>query len=92
MSTLDAYYPRVETISVPDDIKPEYIGLYVSDYVVRFLTDLGQANINRKSIRVGPLGGTGYLWALMFDTSVGYALPKDLDIRRPHNSKRKTME
>lgn len=92
MSVLDANYPRIETIRVPSDITPEYIGKYVSDFATRFLTELGYANVNRKSVRLAYVGNNGYLWALTFDTSVGYVLPQTLDIGRPHEREYNVLE
>jgi hypothetical protein len=77
----EGYYPRVETIEVPDNVRAEYIGKYVNAEVVKLLDGIGKSSINFKSIALRPLSRNFYV--LSFDSNQPYALPKELDIRKP---------
>lgn len=48
------YFPRVETIVVPANVKPAFIGRYASFRASEILSDCGLSCINRKSVLLRP--------------------------------------
>lgn len=71
--------PEIRTIMVPADIKPEYIGEYVSDRVRSIIDDIGLGQINPKSLTIKCQSIRFY--TLHFDSNNGYTLPHTLTIR-----------
>lgn len=72
------YYPRIETISVPEAVPAVNIGKVVSAEVVKILDGIGKSSINLRSIYLRPISER--LYVLGYDTNQPYSLPKDLDL------------
>lgn len=77
-------WPRVETIVVPNSIRTEHIGKYVSAKAHTILADIGLGAIVPRSARLSPLGNHVYL--LSFDAQTSYSLPKTLDLEGPDST------
>lgn len=46
------YFPRVETIIVPRNVRTEFIGRYVSHRAAEILADVGLAGYNHKTVSI----------------------------------------
>lgn len=84
------YYPRIETISVPDHVPAVNIGKVVSAEVVKILDGVGKSSINLRSIYLRPVSER--LYVLGYDTNQPYSLPKDLDLGTPNTTEPGTVE
>jgi hypothetical protein len=73
-------FPRAVTIAVPDSIRPEFIGDYVSDLASKLIKGTGGIVPRTASLR--PLGAN--LWVLTFELNNAYELSPSVEIRYPH--------
>lgn len=91
---------RVVTIVVPKTVKEEFIGDYVSDKITAVITDIGSAQIIRKTQRLVVINER--LYALIMETASSYTLPpglniheegkeKEVDTQRPNASEHSTV-
>lgn len=78
-------FPRIESIIVPDDIRRDCIGKYVSSEVTRIFTELGSISYNPKSIVIKPLNER--VFHVYFEATGPYVLPRTLDIREAKEEK-----
>ena len=81
-------YPRMFTIVVPDDIKLEHIGDYVSDMANKHIKGAGSTVPG--TARIAPQ--LPKLFQLTYLTHVPYELPEALDIRIPNTRKPSAVE
>lgn len=72
------YFPRIETIVVPSEVRDDCIGKYVSERVSFILTDLGSLTYNPKSIFIKPVNERFFI--LCFEATGTYTVPRSLNI------------
>lgn len=84
------FFPRVETIAVPDNVRPESVGKYVSYMAYKILEETGQASYNHKSLHIEIINER--LYALKFHGKA--PLPPKADIYRevPNPQEPRVME
>lgn len=83
-------FPRLETIAVPDSIKLEFIGKYVTTAATRILTEVGIGGVVPRTARIHPISDR--LYGLSFETGTGYEVPKTLDISYSNQGEHRALE
>ena len=73
---LDNPYPRMATIVVPDNIRREHIGEFVSHRARQILDDLGASRVTGKSVGLETVSERLYI--LRYQSNAVFTLPKDL--------------
>lgn len=67
-------FPRIITLDVPSNIKPNRIGDYVSDWTVKTLVEIGPKNYHRNSVSLRALSSHFYI--LSYFSFQPYAIPQ----------------